>query len=450
MKTLIFLIGLFSAFPFSFFFFHLFLIISLIIAFENGPAVALSRPPDNLQNKMAALVRQFITVFKTCFVFLLVLYLYVTTFGLVLPWLCQNLGFSLFYNQASQSKERIERINELRTAKAYQTLSQMPKISDLTQGTLSTNTPKLKNNRLKIAFVIVSVQRPANPHYIVQVVARLLEQRIHKDHKITILDADSKSTVNEDISLLSEYVTVVNIQNGLRNASLDQVFEKERLDYISALQLGVIDNADYTIIIEDDALPDKNFLRNLSFVIKWKIPWLRSTPKWAFLKLYYPEKWQGFGNTEILELILIFIISGFLTTRFYIFLTKSKRSLVTVLFIFISSGGYFTILAYTFGRAHLIELGKFSAVFYRIIAAPSCCTPAVLYPKEHIKSLVLFLQSKTCSSSYPLDFALDDFVASQNLVKYLVSPNLVSHIGFHSSLNKVDKDIREFSLLFDP
>lgn len=106
--------------------------------------------------------------------------------------------------------------------------------------------------------------------------------------------------------------------------------------------------------------------------------------------------------------------------------------------------------AYTIGRAHLIELGKISPLFYRASQAPGCCTPCVLYPRAYLKDIIEFLQSKRCKKSYPLDFALDDFVMVKHLHKYLASPNLVSHIGFHSSLGGADKDLKEFSLLFDP
>lgn len=404
---------------------------------------------------MAAFIRGVFKVFKSSLLWLGILYIYVTTFAFVLPWFCQNLGFSLYYNPATQTRERIEKMNEIRTTKAYKTLRMMPQNVESTRDFLTTDAQKYKDKGVNIAFIVVSVKRPANPHYLVQVVARLLEQthrnKMQMNYKIIVFNADNNDSENEDIKLLSDYVTVVNTKDLNRNySSFVHVYEKERLDYVSALQVGVHVNADYSVIIEDDALPDINFIRNLNFIIKWKIPWLRLSPKWAFLKLYYPEKWQGFGNTEVPEIILIFIVCGLLSTKLFLLVRRNRHSLVALFFIFLTSGSYFTSMAYIIGRAHLIELGKVSSIFYRVTEAPSCCTPAVLYPKEHIKDLVSFLQSKTCSTTYPLDFALDDFVTSQSLVKYLASPNLVSHIGFHSSLNKADKDIREFSLLFDP
>lgn len=400
-------------------------------------------------------VRSFIKLFKTAFLWIGILYVYVTTFGLILPWLCQDLGYSSYYNPSLQSKEKIDLMNNMRTSIAYKTLANMPKNLKSIQDMARDDSLKHNGNSMKITFVVVSVSRPANPHYLVQVVSRLLYQTLEKkmamNSKIIVFNADNKPSQHEDIKFISNFVTVVSKEdlNHQNDTSDLHIYEKEKQDYVLALQLGIRENAEYTVIIEDDALPDGNFLRNLSFLIKWKIPWLRSSPKWAFIKLYYPEKWQGFGNTEIPELVILFLISGTLSGILYLSFRKNP-SHITLFFIFITSGGYFTCMAYTIGRAHLIELGKISAIFFRITKAQGCCTPAVLYPKEHISNLVLFLQKKTCSTQYPFDFALDDFVTSEKLVKYLVSPNMFTHIGFHSSLNKADKDIREFSLLFDP
>lgn len=397
------------------------------------------------------------------FYILFFLYLWsIITFAFILPWFCQDLGFSLYYKSSKLTKDKLENINLQRTGEAFDFFSHL---RAQPQSVFSLNEPHFIEENIRIAFVVVSVKRQSNPHYLLQVVACLLSQT--KDEtdkkwkaKVVVLNADLNPSENKDAEYLENYLTVVNAYKGINISMVDtEVYEKEKRDYVLALEIGAHLNADFTVIIEDDALPDRDFLQKLKFLINWRVSWFRTKPGWAFLKLYYPEKWQGYGNTEIPELVLIFILGSAVPTGIYLYmLLYMKRSriykynyqMVMIILLFISCGLYCMMAAYTIGRAHLIELGKISPLFYRASQAPGCCTPCVLYPRVYLKDIIEFLQSKRCKKSYPLDFALDDFVMVKHLHKYLASPNLVSHIGFHSSLGGADKDLKEFSLLFDP
>lgn len=394
-------------------------------------------------------------------IFYILFFLYfwsIITFAFILPWLCQDLGFSLYYKSSQLTKDKLENINSKRTVEAYTFFSHLQaQASDV----FSLNKPPFLKENLRIAFVVVSVKRQSNPRYLLQVVARLLSQtRDEKDHKwkakVVVLNADTNPSENKDAEYLENYVTVINAYEGINISMVDtEVYEKEKRDYVLALKIGANLNADYTVIIEDDALPDRDFFQKLQFLINWRVSWFRTKPGWGFLKLYYPEKWQGYGNTEIPEMILIFLSGGAVPTVIYLYMKRARSykyryQMVMVVLLFISSGLYVMMAAYSIGRAHLIELGKISPLFYRVSQAPGCCTPCVLYPRVYLKDIIEFLQSKRCKKSYPLDFALDDFVKVRHLHKYLASPNLVSHIGFHSSLGGADKDLKEFSLLFDP
>ncbi|EDO44841.1 predicted protein [Nematostella vectensis] len=383
---------------------------------------------------------------------LIMVYLYIATFMFFLPWFCRDLGFSMYYTKSDHTIDQLREVNRARTLKARDFLSSTSKLSiwDFFNGE--------KREDLEFAFIVVSVRRQENSNYLLQVAARLIDQTLREKETPTaavVVNVDAEPDLNEDANALSKYMTVLNQKEILRKANwtflYDSVYEKEKQDYAFALEVGVRLGAKYTVIIEDDALPDTQLIKKLQLVLKHRLPkpWFKPHNDWSFIKLYYPEKWQGFGNTEIHELICIFIFGGVIAVLIHVRILKSRNLQIQV-FLFFALGIFFVAVAYGVGRAHWIELRKLVFPFYTVSKAPNCCTPAVLYPKEHLKNLAGFLTTKTCSKTYPLDFAIDEYAEKLRLQKYLVTPNLFTHIGFHSSLNKANKDLREFSLLLDP
>ena len=255
--------------------------------------------------------------------------------------------------------------------------------------------------------------------------------------------------MNEDAVYLSNFVPVVSHKKHLKVPK--DTFEKEKQDYAMALTIGLQTKSSYIVVIEDDAMPVHNLLSTLRVILRYKMPWswLRSNSNSAFLKLYYPEKWQGFGFPEVPEVICItFLISSVIT-----FLQKRLQNLshpLILIVLFIAWAIFSLLLMYSVGRQHLIEIRKISPYLHTISHAPGCCTPAVLYNRLQAKQLLRFLKNSHCSRTYPLDFALDDFAKRLHLHRYLVTPNLFTHVGVYSSLHSTPKHYREFDLLFEP
>ena len=374
------------------------------------------------------------------------LVVYSATFGLFLPWLCSNLGFSKYYNEPLLPYKRLDRRNDARIEHARKTLEWFALV----------NGSRTSQDRLEFCVVIVSVHRCANCHYLLQVAAQLLPQVVEDKgrSKLAILNADHNPTLNQDAGFLSRFITVLNrtsFSSGGGTIPSD-LREKEKQDYIGALKIGLKCNADYILVVEDDALPTKNLLKKLRLVLYYKLPWswLRAgTSDWAFLKLFYPEKWQGFGWPEVPELVLAGV-SGALAAVTVQWRLQGIRRKSHVLIMFATWSVYFTLLVYTVGRAHLIELRKLVPLLHSVVKAPGCCTPAVLFQRQYAQKLAHFLRSVNCSKKYPIDLAMDDFAGHYQLRKYLVTPNLFTHIGVYSSLDASPKDFREFDLIFGP
>ena len=372
--------------------------------------------------------------------------IYIVTFTLVLPLACQKLGFSTYFIKPQEPYKLIEVENEARTKHAKEIL----------QGFQRSAAPfHVLDRRRQIEFSIVLMTsfRTPNTHYLLQVAARLLPQVRHDGGKsvITILNCDAHPEQNKDALYLSNFVTMVNCSVPVVS---DAVHSRQKDDYVLGLRTAVKHNATYVLMIEDDAVPSEDFLSHLRFVLKHKMPWkfLKRRNDWAFLKLYYPEKWQGFGWPELPELIVI----GFVGGCFAVWMdlkcrARIRRKLLPLVCSFIVWSAYFVLVACSVKRTHLIELRKlFLPFMYSVVKAPGCCIPGVLFQKSHALELANYLESIQCGVNYPVDVAMDDFADKRNLERYLVVPNMFSHIGLHSSLNNRLKHYAEFYLMFKP
>lgn len=369
--------------------------------------------------------------------------IYISTFVLVLPLLCHKLGFSTYFNKPKEPYKYLEVENKKRTEEAKKYFNSLYKST-------ATFPQYDRNGQMDFSIVLLTAHRGSNTHYSLQVASRLLPQVISDEGRsvLTILNSDPQPGLNEDAVYLSNFIAVVN--SSLPVTSPSRSREKE--DYIVGLEIGLRQNSTYVLMIEDDALPSERLLSQLRFVLKHKMPgkFLKSRRDWAFLKLYYPEKWQGFGWPELPELVLIGIVGGSLAVWVQLKMRNRTRRKLSLYCTFTVWGVYVVLVVYTVGRAHWIEFRKLSPLMYSVVKAPGCCTPGVLYLRSHARNLANFLKSVQCSEKYPMDVAIDDFADKMNLERYLVIPNMISHIGVHSSLGSRMKHFAEFYLMFKP
>ena len=375
-----------------------------------------------------------------------VVVIYITTFFLVLPLFCHNLGFSSYFVKPKEPYKILKAQNEERTKQAKEVLESFQQSSTPLRSLE-------KARQTEFSIVLLTAYRSSNTHYLLQVTARLLPQVARDEGKtvMAILNSDPQSRKNEDAIYLSNFVNVINspVSSTLRIS----LRSREKEDYIAGLETALQHNSTYVLMIEDDALPSENLLKDLRFVLKNILPWksLKTSRDWAFVKLYYPEKWQGHGWPELPELIFFGVLGGcvgvWIDSKFRS-KTKTRRPSLFCTLLFWTV--YVVLVIYTVGRAHWIELRKLFPFMYAVVNAPGCCTPGVLYKRSHARELANFLKGVNCNDSYPMDIAIDDFAKKSNLERYLVMPNMVSHIGVHSSLSNQLKHYKEFFLMFKP
>ena len=373
--------------------------------------------------------------------------------SVLFPYLCQDLSLSSFYILRPMTHKLLAERNAERVAAAMEYLNthKFPQLFE-----------KVNVSQTKYCIVIVSVKRPLDTKYLTQVVAKLIPDILDtKDSYIfAVYNADGNR--HTEALNLSKTVPVITHDGTLGPKTHDH-YEKERRDYVAALRWCAAKQSDYNVVLQDDALPSDSLMPTLNFVLHHCIG--DPGTSWAALQMFYPEKYQGWGDhpTFVIELIAaVAVLSLMLTLASSLILpgpllitcrqsSPFRMEIRRLLYWrWLLSASLVLYLLLCFGRAHWEELRKINRLLTSVTYARGCCTPAMLYPRRHTQELIDYLDSVKCSSQLPVDIAIDEFMKERKLKKLRTIPNLFWHIGMVSSLPKSQKSVKEYGLLFPP
>ena len=299
------------------------------------------------------------------------------------------------------------------------------------------------NHMLPSLSIVIPSTRRVYSRYIVRVLARILhEYSVDKPNimEIIIINNNKPIGMHLDAIYLGKFVRVV---NNSENIQTNDFLHKQCKDMMTALNYGIHTNSDYILILEDDGLPVKGFFKRLDNILKYH------SSKVGLIKLYYPDKWYGYELDDIPEILIFSLLMSSLATIFMSLITNKCTIRMTVPFIlvFLFLWLYLGIVIYSFGRVHWIELlRRYFPLFQRLLNAPRCCTPAVLYSRQ---LAITLKRDMRCEWQYPYDFALDDTVKRHQLKQFLVFPNMLTHIGFRSSSPVKSNDASEYMFLLE-
>lgn len=369
---------------------------------------------------------------------------------ILFPYQCQNLSLSSFYISSTSSYASIVDRNEERAAIAVEYLNshEFPQLFK-----------RVNSSQTKYCIVIVSAKRSHDTKYLTQVVAKVAHSLLSTRDNYTFAVYNVDAAHHTEALHLSKMVPVISHPDKPAT-TINERYEKEKRDYVAAMKWCADKQSDYNIVLEDDALPSDDLMPILGFVLRHCIS--GSDNSWAALQMFYPEKFQGWGDspTYINELIIAAALLGLAFTLISslilpgpLLITCSPvRVVVRRLFFWrwFLSGGLVLYLLLCLGRAHWEELLKTNQFLMSVTRARGCCTPAMLYPRQHTQELVDYLDSIKCSSQLPVDIAIDNFIRERKLRKLRTVPNLFWHIGMVSSLAKSQKSVKEYGLLFPP
>ena len=202
------------------------------------------------------------------------------------------------------------------------------------------------------------------------------------------------------------------------------------------------------LLLEDDALPQNDMLHVLHSLLTVIH---EHQQQWSLMKLYYPQKWQGyaFDVITVIELLSVGILFG---SSFYAIQFKcSKHPVLRTnknmrYASFLMGFCYGVLCCLAIGRCHLIELKRLMPSTYSLRHAPDCCSPGILYPVDVATQLIDMLNKTKCHPNNPLDMAVAAFTQNIGYRTYIVEPNLVKHIGMVSTIKGVSTSPWDFLL----
>jgi hypothetical protein len=318
---------------------------------------------------------------------------------------------------------------------------------------------------LVIGMITVNRDKPMqagsdllNLGYLTQSVAQLIKV-IDNDtsagfsHKhVFVCNVDPMPHLYVEAQAVSRVVHTVlryaNVSGREKARSMMDVFEKEKDDYAYCLDVAQKFNSRYVLMLEDDVL-----LSDIAFAVLSRLMarvQLDMRNDWLFVKLYYPEKWQGFGNEwqTAVELTGVAAIGGSLMvlgismmSRHFHWRMMSRYSTPCW---FVVGAAYAVLLCVGVGRPYIFAWRRSFLSMHRLSAAPGCCTQAVLYPAGVVSKLATHLRHVHANVDFSVDLAIDGFAHKHHLMRYLIEPNVLRHIGLVSTVRDYAKSAEHF------
>ena len=374
--------------------------------------------------------------------------LFFTTFFILLPLLLHSRPYCFYFFKTYWTRERLTQVvtteNNVRLEHAKNEFKNR-KSGHVIHESAET--------QLDFVIGVISVKREHKEFstgYLTQVMAKLINE-VNNKTQVFICDTYAGPGVHDEaIQLLTHFKTYTRFPNGSMEHTKISGFIKEKQDKLYCLTKADNYNARWVIMLEDDGVPRRHFLYQSTTLlrrIQERMQKGGDADQFGFLKLYYPERWQGFSSDyqSAVELTGWGIISSsvFLYINHFIRRRPCRRIVLVCCIGFV----YGMLLASAVGRQFLLEFRRFSTDLLLIRDAPMCCTQAHLYSRT---SAVVFAKGlineimKNPSSLTPFDLVIDKIAEEERLKGFLVEPNIVQHIGFVSSLKGISKHPEQF------
>jgi hypothetical protein len=391
--------------------------------------------------------------------------LYVVTFFLILPYLCSNLKYSVFYSihNETQAKDFLVLENSKRLGRAEEYFKMLYNSNAQDAQQKSVVTALVDHDRtsapITVALTVITISRNRHkidsyePKYLTQAVWRFLtllddwKLRMQENSRLkiqlSICNVDHDPTTYREALWIGKFVPVFQRFQST-HFSVVHVLEKEKQDYVFCLNQSLADGVDYVFLVEDDAMPVDDVFDVLQHVVSMHIEHRHShgdiveqnVDNLVYVKFYHPERLLNFISLDperLPELFAYTVILASTLTAFCVlcFHVDSVNVLWRRLTIFS------LLVVLTVGRPGVGEWRRIATPnFYSVTPAPSCCTPAMLFPRSGAEHVVRFLNASSCENNIGKDTLLDRMIIEKHLKAYLVQPNTFTHIGMYSSLRE--------------
>lgn len=397
--------------------------------------------------------------------------LYVVTFFFILPNMLSNVRYSAFYSigNASEAVEHFtnENTRRIEQAEAYfRAINQSGK-PVLTDYGVFVSSRDGKSATVALTIITVSRNRHAintyEPKYLSQVVWKYLilmdeERRKPLEHekqqakpydgyrlnvRLSVCNVDRNPTTYDEAQLIAHFVPSFQ-RFSKPYFPTEHILEKEKQDYVFCLNRSLESRPDYVFLVEDDALPSDDVFQVLARILYMHVEngyergdIVRRSENIAYVKFYHPERLLGFlslAHERLPELFAYTSLLSMALTSAYLMCFKIDTT-VTVYRLWRRMAVFSLLVVLSVGRTGLNEWRRYaSPALYTYTPAPSCCTPAMLFPRESADLVVNYLNASVSVNAVGKDTLLDKMVASHRMSAFLVQPNTFTHIGMYSSL----------------
>ena len=382
--------------------------------------------------------------------------LYGLTYLIILPLICVDLQHSVYFikpknllpMQTNMKKWNVERVEN---SKKYLQLFRKNTVSNFALNqTFSSDVVIGIISKSRDGFV----GKTANPQYLTQSVASFLKilndphNEIKLKLQIFICNVDPEPSSFTEAQNISNFVTMVTHYLNRSAPSYGSILKKERIDYAFCLTKGVKFGGKYILLVEDDTLPMKDMFNVLEHTIFHCIEKGISRGEsrgvmndLAFVKFYHPHRVNNYAGLECQRWsewiglsILLSSLSTYVAFRLWQPKTFSANQLWFWLFV------YYLLLLLSIGRPYVLEIRRLLSPHFFIFApSPSCCTPAMLYPRFSALEIADYMLNPSLALKIAKDNVLDKFLSEKKRRAFIVEPNTFTHIGLISTLRGMDK-----------
>ena len=378
--------------------------------------------------------------------------IYVATFLMILPLLCRDWPYSEYFQSWTREQliDKASSLNVVRHREAKLYLQQLEPSATLRRY------ETMRHQPVDITVVVVTIRRMNYQQelgYLTQVVTEFdkLVRREVGGLKMALLVCNTHAGPEphrEAVTLSRYFPTTTRFPIGSFRGAILQSFEKEKEDYVYCLREALLSSTRYVMMVEDDAVPRPQALSVLQHILANRVEG-HGSRELAYVKLYFPERWQGYELSvhTLLELLAIGCLGSGVFVGVRALCGAGERGGMGPYPLMAAGALYLTLLAVAVGRQHVEQWRHLSPHFYTLQSAPGCCTPCVLYPATSATRIATHLAGVTCSQHTPLDVAIHRFVADRGDRHFLIQPNLVQHIGLLSSIKGISRSPKEFAFL---
>ncbi|XP_065097156.1 post-GPI attachment to proteins factor 4 [Paramisgurnus dabryanus] len=367
------------------------------------------------------------------------LILCVVTFGVIMPICCHRLLYSYYFLKTFY-------LDSLSDAALQESLDRGQEALHFWQGVESSETLRdpveMVTKKPDLLVTVVTARRSEgwDYHYLLQVTHRLMSLlKACGDKpcaKVILCDVESGPSLNEDVLLVEKHFQVVrrSPEEKWKNGEADNIFEKEKRDYVFCLRKGwELMKPKNVVVLEDDALPMPDFFPLVKNLLSRKF-----ALNTLYIKLFHPERLHRYWNPEpyrILEWVGfgLFVATLLLITFSHCTPLSFTLSFSHLLFLTL----YVMAVVELAGRHYLLEFRRLSPQLYAVSPATECCTPAMLFPGNASVRVAEYLGQAVCAQGNAKDMVLYKIARSiPGERAHSVEPNLIKHIGAFSSVRR--------------